>query len=116
MLKAGQPMEQRKDQTSSKDKSPAPRWLAQQEDDVIDSDCEATRAKDLDRSKANKQSGFSRTLAELMKPTAYKPFLLLMMTFTLQQSTGTFAIIFYAVNVFRVSCERWILLAHNWIF
>ena len=77
--------------------------MAQQEDDVIDSDNEATKAKDLDLNKAKGQSSFSRTMSELMKPTAYKPFLLLMVTFTLQQSTGTFAIIFYAVNVFRVS-------------
>ena len=104
MLKSDRTSDQRNSQISSKDKPPTPPWLAQQEDDVIDSDCEGTNAKDLakDSGKA-KQSSFSQTWSELKKPTAYKPFLLLMVTFTLQQSTGTFAIIFYAVNVFKAS-------------
>ena len=34
-------------------------------------------------------------------PSTYKPFILLILTFVLMQSTGTFAIIFYAVNVFQ---------------
>ena len=42
------------------------------------------------------------TLHELSKPSAYKPFLLLIGIFILQQSTGTYAVIFYAVNVFQV--------------
>ena len=42
------------------------------------------------------------TLHELSKPSAYKPFLLLIGIFVLQQSTGTYAVIFYAVNVFQV--------------
>ena len=42
------------------------------------------------------------TLHELKKPSAFKPFLLLIGVFVLQQSTGTYAVIFYAVNVFQV--------------
>ena len=34
-------------------------------------------------------------------PASYKPFILLLLLFILMQSTGTFAIIFYAVNVFQ---------------
>ena len=34
-------------------------------------------------------------------PGSFKPFLLLLGLFVLMQSTGTFAIIFYAVNVFQ---------------
>jgi hypothetical protein len=38
----------------------------------------------------------------MMKPSAYKPFILLLVMFTLQQSCGGFAVVFYAVNVFQV--------------
>ena len=38
---------------------------------------------------------------QLMKPSNCKPFLLLITLFVLMQSTGTFAVIFYAVNVFQ---------------
>ena len=42
------------------------------------------------------------TFRELFfNPASYKPFALLMILFILMQSTGTFAIIFYAVNVFQ---------------
>ncbi len=41
------------------------------------------------------------TLAAFRQPSAYKPFLILVTTFFLQQTTGTYAVIFYAVNVFR---------------
>jgi len=51
----------------------------------------------------NNKTGLSGTLQELSKPTAYKPFILLLAIFLLQQSTGTFAVIFYAVNVFQVA-------------
>ena len=41
-------------------------------------------------------------LKELFSSTAsFKPFMLLLSLFVLMQSTGTFAIIFYAVNVFQ---------------
>jgi hypothetical protein len=43
------------------------------------------------------------TLRELTKPSAFKPFILLILVFVLQQSTGTYAVIFYAVNVFQVN-------------
>ena len=42
-------------------------------------------------------------MTAMMKPHAFKPFMILMATFTLQQATGTYAVVFYAVNVFRVS-------------
>jgi hypothetical protein len=56
----------------------------------------------IQKEDAIRGSGARKTLLELTKPSSYKPFLLLMVTFALQQSTGTFAIIFYAVNVFKV--------------
>ena len=42
------------------------------------------------------------TLHELRRPSAFKPFMLLIGVFVLMQSTGTYAVIFYAVNVFQV--------------
>jgi len=44
-------------------------------------------------------------MTEMMKPSAYKPFILLMVMFTLQQACGGFAVVFYAVNVFQVTIE-----------
>ena len=42
-------------------------------------------------------------LRQLIKPSCFKPLILLVFLFILMQSTGTFAVIFYAVNVFQVS-------------
>ena len=42
------------------------------------------------------------TLHELRRPSAFKPFMLLIGVFVIMQSTGTYAVIFYAVNVFQV--------------
>ena len=106
---------------SQNEGSISPKWLAQQEDDIIiDSDVETNerrtgegedgaRKREADPGK----NGFTKTLAELAKPEAYKPFLLLLVTFTLQQSTGTFAIIFYAVNVFKV--KQLTSSGNNWV-
>jgi hypothetical protein len=41
-------------------------------------------------------------MSEMLKPSAYKPFMLLMVMFMLQQACGGFAVVFYAVNVFQV--------------
>ena len=43
------------------------------------------------------------TCTELSKPSTLKPFLILIGVFVLMQLTGTYAVIFYAVTVFRVS-------------
>lgn len=48
------------------------------------------------------KTGLKQTFSSMSKPHAFKPFFLLLSTFTLQQATGTFAVIFYVVNVFRV--------------
>ena len=40
-------------------------------------------------------------LVRFREPRVYKPFALLVATFFLQQASGSFAVIFYAVNVFR---------------
>jgi len=40
--------------------------------------------------------------AEMSKPRALKPFLLLVTMFTMQQACASYAVIFYAVNVFEV--------------
>ena len=45
---------------------------------------------------------------ELDEAGAFKPFLMMLMLFTLQQACGSFAVIFYAVNVFQVN----VYLAH----
>ena len=41
-------------------------------------------------------------ITEMSKPSALKPFILLISMFILQQACGSFAVIFYAVNVFQV--------------
>lgn len=46
-------------------------------------------------------SSFIDTLAAFGHPSAYKPFVILNMVFLLQQCTGTYAIIFYAVGLFK---------------
>ena len=53
--------------------------------------------------KRSGSSGNSSTFTELQKPSAFKPFLLLIVVFVLMQATGTYAVIFYAVSVFKVS-------------
>ena len=50
------------------------------------------------------------TLHELRKPSAFKPFLLLIGVFVLMQLTGTYAVIFYAVNVFQVSRKLYVYI------
>ena len=47
--------------------------------------------------------GDTSTCTELSKPSTLKPFLILIGVFVLMQLTGTYAVIFYAVTVFRVS-------------
>ena len=48
-----------------------------------------------------KSSSLGETLALFKRPAAYKPFLILMFVFVFQQLSGSYAVIFYAVNVFR---------------
>jgi hypothetical protein len=48
------------------------------------------------------QSGLKNLMTQMSKPSALRPFLLLMAMFSLQQGCGTFAVVFYAVNVFQV--------------
>ena len=81
-----------------------PKWLAQEEDDLLDFELKPKSDTNLSTSATTSQNptGLKYTVSELMKPAAYKPFILLLATFILQQSTGTFAVIFYAVNVFKV--------------
>ena len=51
---------------------------------------------------AQSQSAKNSAFKELfLSPASFKPFALLLLLFVLMQSTGTFAIIFYAVNVFQ---------------
>ncbi len=88
-----------KTQKSEKDEKQVPNWLAQEEEDLLDVEMK-TNPKQETRDEENH---FKKTLSELKKPSAYKPFLLLLAVFVLQQSTGSFAVIFYAVNVFKVN-------------
>lgn len=53
------------------------------------------------------------TLAEFRKPGAYRPFGLLIAIFVLQQLTGSYAVIFYAVNIFQVLYRPFSLLKPN---
>lgn len=57
------------------------------------------------------------TLHELRRPSAFKPFMLLIAIFVLMQSTGTYAVIFYAVNVFQVKSQGldWTCFLFNFI-
>ena len=49
------------------------------------------------------QSSRSESLMSAMKkPSAFKPFVLLLAMFSLQLACGGFAVVFYAVNVFQV--------------
>ena len=48
-----------------------------------------------------KSSSLGETLALFKRPAAYKPFLILLFVFIFQQLSGSYAVIFYAVNVFR---------------
>ena len=51
---------------------------------------------------AQSQKAKNSAIKELfLSPASFKPFALLLLLFVLMQSTGTFAIIFYAVNVFQ---------------
>ena len=43
----------------------------------------------------------SYKLSLFRRPAAYKPFLILLFVFIFQQLSGSYAVIFYAVNVFR---------------
>ena len=52
----------------------------------------------LAQSQKAKNSAFKELF---LSPASFKPFVLLLLLFVLMQSTGTFAIIFYAVNVFQ---------------
>ena len=47
------------------------------------------------------KSSLGETLALFQHPAAYKPFAILLLVFIFQQLSGSYAIIFYAVNVFR---------------
>ncbi len=99
-----------KTQKSEKDEKQVPNWLAQEEEDLLDVEMR-TNPKQETPDEANH---FKKTLSELMKPSAYKPFLLLLAVFVLQQSTGSFAVIFYAVNVFKVN--NWLSLKSAFVF
>ena len=48
-----------------------------------------------------KANGFIDVLRSFQSPRCYKPTLILISLFFLMQSTGTFAVIFYAVNIFQ---------------
>lgn len=49
---------------------------------------------------SSKSSSIAETLATFQYPAAYKPFLILLFVFIFQQLSGSYAVIFYAVNVF----------------
>ncbi|XP_023335245.1 facilitated trehalose transporter Tret1 isoform X2 [Eurytemora carolleeae] len=49
----------------------------------------------------SKGTGFFETLKAFRYPGAYKPFFILLTVFTLQQLTGSYAVIFYAVSLFK---------------
>ena len=62
----------------------------------------STEVSALSRSAGGgKSSSLGETLALFRRPAAYKPFLILMFVFVFQQLSGSYAVIFYAVNVFR---------------
>ena len=82
---------------SEQDQKPVPNWLAQEEEDLSDVELKPSPKHES----SDETNHFKKTLSELKKPSAYKPFLLLLAIFVLQQSTGSFAVIFYAVNVFK---------------
>ena len=46
---------------------------------------------------------FTQTLAAFKYPGAYKPFSILLLVFIFQQLSGSYAIIFYAVTLFKVT-------------
>ena len=49
----------------------------------------------------HQSSSLAETLALFKYPAAYKPFIILLFVFIFQQLSGSYAVIFYAVNVFR---------------
>ena len=49
-------------------------------------------------------------IRQMKRPAVFKPFLLLLTLFILMQSCGSFAIIFYAVNVFKGKKHFWPIL------
>ena len=49
-------------------------------------------------------------IGQMRRPAVFKPFLLLLTLFILMQSCGSFAIIFYAVNVFKGKKHFWPIL------
>ena len=44
---------------------------------------------------------FTQTLAAFRYPGAYKPFIILLLVFIFQQLSGSYAVIFYAVTLFK---------------
>ena len=55
------------------------------------------------------QTGFCRnkTIREFLKPTGYKPMLVLFFLFLIQQFSGIYITLFYAVTFFEVSARAW---------
>ena len=102
--KSSQVSQESSTKTEEKSEKIPPKWLAQEEEDLLDFELKPNTDQNIDTSATTNQklTGLKYTVSELMKPTAYKPFSLLLATFILQQSTGSFAVIFYAVNVFKV--------------
>ena len=49
---------------------------------------------------SSRSSSLGETLSSFRFPAAYKPFLILLFVFIFQQLSGSYAVIFYAVNVF----------------
>ena len=74
------------------------KWLRGKDADV-EEEMRALSAKLV--SPSGQASREEALMNQMTKPVVYKPFMLLITLFVLMQSTGTFAIIFYAVNVFK---------------
>ena len=74
------------------------KWLRGEKHD-IDGEIKALE----NSQKKGQGGGDTSTCTELSKPSTLKPFLILIGVFVLMQLTGTYAVIFYAVTVFRVS-------------
>lgn len=60
---------------------------------------EKNKQKSLERLDGVAGGRFAKNVSYLTKPTFYKPFLIVMTYFFFQQFTGTFVVIFYAINI-----------------
>lgn len=58
--------------------------------------------RDEKREEAKGQTSLRTTFSGLLKPTGYKPLIIMIILFTFQQYTGVYITTFYAVQFFKV--------------